>query len=97
MMKRVVIAGVIAVLLALVAAGMWAADREGPGEGKPVMWEHLALQHDASRGFADADLSGRIVSLGKQGWPLVTHTLIPTTLLRLFVRLVAFPGHQEQG
>ena len=74
MMKRVVIPGVIAAFCALVAAGMWAADREGPGEGKPVMWEHLALQHDASRGFPDADLSGRIVSLGKQGWELVTVT-----------------------
>ena len=73
-MKRVLIPGVIAVFCALVAAGMWAADREGPGEGKPVTWEHLAFPHDASRGFADADLSSRIVSLGKQGWELVAVT-----------------------
>lgn len=71
-MKRVAIAGVIAVFCAVVAAGMWAADHEGPEGGETVTWQHLAFEHDASRGFADADLSKRIVSLGKQGWELVT-------------------------
>jgi len=74
MMKRVVLPGVVAALCAVVAAGMWAADRERPQAEKPAAWEHLALQHDASRGFADADLATRIRRLGQEGWELVTVT-----------------------
>ena len=35
-------------------------------------WEHLALQHDATRPWNEAKLAKKIVKLGKEGWEMVS-------------------------
>jgi hypothetical protein len=38
---------------------------------EPTKWQHLALQHDASKPFSTPDLARQINKLGEEGWEMV--------------------------
>ena len=43
-----------------------------------LRWEHLALQHDATQGFSTPELSKKMITLGQEGWELVSVTNLQT-------------------
>ena len=52
--------------------GLGAIAQEDDGVASSGAWEHLALQHDLGEGFSTPELSRQIVTLGEDGWELVS-------------------------
>ena len=74
-MKKLAVS--ILILICLGIAGTAAVfaqgrqDRPAARGGRGQHWHHLALQHDLTKGIADAELTQQINQLGRDGWELV--------------------------